>query len=168
MHNKLLVADNRFAVSGGRNMADEYFMRSTAANFIDMDVISAGPVVRDLSAVFDRYWNSDHAYPVAAVVALRARVGINAGDVLVRSIASDLHMDYTAIGETTHMAAKVEQLAAPGTICATADLVRLVEGPLTLGGRRALLLESANDAAATLAVGVAGSRPAFVRQMMVS
>ena len=59
---------------------------------------------------------------------LRMRVGINSGDVLVRSIASDLHMDYTAIGETTHMAAKVEQLAAPGTICATADLVRLVEG----------------------------------------
>ncbi len=70
MHNKLLVADNRFAVSGGRNMADEYFMRSKAANFIDMDVISTGPVVRELSAVFDRYWSSDHAYPVAAVVDL--------------------------------------------------------------------------------------------------
>jgi len=59
---------------------------------------------------------------------LRMRVGLNAGDVLVRSIAGDLHMDYTAIGETTHLAAKVEQMTEPGTICATADLVRLVEG----------------------------------------
>lgn len=47
MHNKLLVADNRFTVSGGHNTADEYFMRSADANFIDMDVLSTGPVVRD-------------------------------------------------------------------------------------------------------------------------
>jgi putative cardiolipin synthase len=68
MHNKLFVADNRFSVSGGRNMADEYFMRSATANFIDMDIVAAGPVVRDLSAVFDRYWNSEYAWPVQAVV----------------------------------------------------------------------------------------------------
>jgi cardiolipin synthase C len=71
MHNKLFIADNRFSVSGGRNMADEYFMRSAQANFIDMDVIAAGPVVRELSGVFDRYWNSDYAYPVQSVVALQ-------------------------------------------------------------------------------------------------
>ena len=68
MHNKLFIADNRFSVSGGRNMADEYFMRSTAANFIDMDVISAGPIVRELSQVFDRYWNSALAYPIVPVL----------------------------------------------------------------------------------------------------
>ena len=68
MHNKLFVADNRFSVSGGRNMADEYFMRSNEANFIDMDVISAGPIVRDLSQVFDRYWNSALAYPIEPVM----------------------------------------------------------------------------------------------------
>ena len=71
MHNKLFIADNRFSVSGGRNMADEYFMRSARANFIDMDVISTGPVVDKLAAVFDRYWNSDYAYPVQSVVPLR-------------------------------------------------------------------------------------------------
>jgi len=70
MHNKLFVADNRFSISGGRNMADEYFMRSAAANFIDMDVIAAGPVVRELSQVFDRYWNSEHAWPIESIVAL--------------------------------------------------------------------------------------------------
>ncbi|HEX7437874.1 MAG TPA: phospholipase D family protein [Caldimonas sp.] len=68
MHNKLFVADNVFAVSGGRNIADEYFGRSEPANFIDMDVLSSGPVVRELSAVFDRYWNSEHAYPVQSLV----------------------------------------------------------------------------------------------------
>jgi putative cardiolipin synthase len=67
MHNKLFIADNRFAVSGGRNIADEYFMRSESANFVDMDLLSAGPVVRELSAVFDRYWNSEQAYPFAAL-----------------------------------------------------------------------------------------------------
>jgi putative cardiolipin synthase len=68
MHNKLFIADNRFSVSGGRNMADEYFMRSNEANFIDMDVISAGPIVRELSQVFDRYWNSALAYPIEPVI----------------------------------------------------------------------------------------------------
>jgi len=71
MHNKLLVADNSVAVSGGRNIANEYFMRSETANFIDMDVLSVGPVVRGLSEVFDRYWNSELAYPVEALVRAR-------------------------------------------------------------------------------------------------
>jgi putative cardiolipin synthase len=44
MHNKLCIADNSFAVSGGRNIADEYFMHGAAANFIDLDVLSCGPV----------------------------------------------------------------------------------------------------------------------------
>ncbi len=65
MHNKLFIADNSFAVSGGRNIANEYFMRSASANFIDLDVMSSGPVVHELSAVFDSYWNSEHVFPVA-------------------------------------------------------------------------------------------------------
>ncbi|HEU5294680.1 MAG TPA: phospholipase D family protein [Burkholderiaceae bacterium] len=68
MHNKLLVADNSIAVTGGRNIANEYFMRSETANFIDMDVLSVGPVVRSLSDVFDRYWNSELAFPVEALL----------------------------------------------------------------------------------------------------
>jgi putative cardiolipin synthase len=69
MHNKLFIADNSFAVSGGRNIAEEYFMRSPQANFIDLDVLSSGPVVRALSAVFDSYWNSEQAYPIGSVAA---------------------------------------------------------------------------------------------------
>ncbi|HEY6511288.1 MAG TPA: phospholipase D family protein [Burkholderiaceae bacterium] len=71
MHNKLYIADNAFAVTGGRNIANEYFMRGEAANFIDMDVLSTGPVVHGLSDVFDRYWNSESAYPIESLVAPR-------------------------------------------------------------------------------------------------
>ena len=57
---------------------------------------------------------------------LRIRVGLNAGEVVVRSIASDLHTEYTAVGEATHLAARMEQMAAPGTVVATREVVRLV------------------------------------------
>jgi tetratricopeptide (TPR) repeat protein len=56
------------------------------------------------------------------------RVGLNSGDVLVRTIGSDLRMDYTAVGQTTHLAARMEQLALPGTIRLTAETLRLAEG----------------------------------------
>ena len=61
-------------------------------------------------------------------VSIQIRVGLNSGEVVVRSISTDLHIDYSAIGSTTHLAARMEQLAIPGTILATADTFRLVEG----------------------------------------
>lgn len=59
---------------------------------------------------------------------LQIRVGMNSGEVVVRSIGSDLHMDYTAVGQTTHLAARMEQIAIPGSILMTPDTARLVEG----------------------------------------
>jgi predicted ATPase/class 3 adenylate cyclase len=59
---------------------------------------------------------------------LRIRVGLNSGEVVVRAIGNDLHMDYSAVGQTTHLAARMEQLATPGTIRLTAATLRLVEG----------------------------------------
>jgi predicted ATPase/class 3 adenylate cyclase len=59
---------------------------------------------------------------------LQMRVGLNSGEVVVRAIGNDLHMDYSAVGETTHLAARMEQLATPGTIRLTAATLRLVEG----------------------------------------
>ncbi len=61
-------------------------------------------------------------------VSIQIRVGVNSGDVVVRSIGSDLRMDYTAVGQTTHLAARMEQLAAPGSIVMAADTLRLAEG----------------------------------------
>jgi class 3 adenylate cyclase len=49
-------------------------------------------------------------------VPIQIRVGLNSGEVVVRSIGSDLHMDYTAVGQTTHLAARMEQMAIPGSI----------------------------------------------------
>jgi class 3 adenylate cyclase/tetratricopeptide (TPR) repeat protein len=59
---------------------------------------------------------------------LRMRVGLNSGEVVVRAIGNDLHMDYSAVGETTHLAARMEQLATPGSSRLTAVTLRLVEG----------------------------------------
>jgi len=59
---------------------------------------------------------------------LRMRVGLNSGEVVVRAIGNDLHMDYSAVGETTHLAARMEQLAMPGSSRLTAATLRLVEG----------------------------------------
>lgn len=59
---------------------------------------------------------------------LRIRVGLNSGEVVVRTIGNDLHMDYSVVGQTTHLAARMEQLATPGTIRVTAATLRLVEG----------------------------------------
>jgi predicted ATPase/class 3 adenylate cyclase len=59
---------------------------------------------------------------------LRIRVGLNSGEVVVRTIGNDLHMDYSAVGSTTHMAARMEQIAIPGTIRLTGHTFRLVEG----------------------------------------
>jgi class 3 adenylate cyclase/tetratricopeptide (TPR) repeat protein len=59
---------------------------------------------------------------------VQIRVGLNSGEVGVRAIGNDLHMDYSAIGQTTHLAARMEQLAPPGTIRLTAETLRLAEG----------------------------------------
>lgn len=68
MHNKLFVADNTLAVIGGRNLGDAYFDASNVGNFVDLDVLAAGPIVKDLSLSFDRYWNNVRAYPVQSLI----------------------------------------------------------------------------------------------------
>src|SRR5262245_53212640 len=61
-------------------------------------------------------------------VPVEIRVGLNSGEVVVRAIGSDLHMDYTAVGQTTHLAARLEQMAKPGTILLTPETLVLAEG----------------------------------------
>src|SRR3989454_6115277 len=62
--------------------------------------------------------------------AVRIRIGLNSGEVVVRAVGSDLRMDYTAVGQTTHLAARMEQLADPGSTLLTADTLALVEGQI--------------------------------------
>jgi class 3 adenylate cyclase len=66
------------------------------------------------------------------VIAIRIRVGLNSGEVVVRSIGSDLHMDYTAVGQTTHLAARMEQMAPPGSILISQHTLRLAEGAVNV------------------------------------
>jgi cardiolipin synthase C len=68
MHNKMLVADNALAITGGRNIGDAYFLRDQKANFLDLDILVGGPAVRRLSTTFDAFWNNPLAYPIAAIV----------------------------------------------------------------------------------------------------
>src|SRR5580704_15337638 len=67
MHNKLFVADNALAITGGRNIGDAYFTLDPHSNFVDLDVVAAGSIVPELSASFDAFWNSKYAYPIASL-----------------------------------------------------------------------------------------------------
>lgn len=120
MHNKSWVADNRIAVVGGRNVGDEYFGAGEEINFVDLDFAMVGPVVRDVSASFDKYWNSPSAYPIetldpdsvseAALQKLRKRLAEHAvgaagsayasalagSDVIRGMIAGDWPMQWSA------------------------------------------------------------------------
>jgi len=70
MHNKTFIVDNQAAIIGGRNVAAEYFAGRKDRNFGDLDVTCFGPVVQDLSIMFDTYWNDRFAVPIDALVDL--------------------------------------------------------------------------------------------------
>jgi putative cardiolipin synthase len=72
MHNKLFVVDNAIALIGGRNIGNQYFQIDPQSQFGDDEVFAAGPIVKDLSASFDDYWNSAIAIPVQALAHERA------------------------------------------------------------------------------------------------
>jgi cardiolipin synthase C len=71
MHNKLFIADNAAGITGGRNLGDAYFGSDDKSNFVDLDVLAVGRIVRDMSASFDRYWNDELAYPMQSLVSAK-------------------------------------------------------------------------------------------------
>ena len=103
MHNKSWIADNRIAIVGGRNLGDEYFGASEDLNFVDLDFAMIGPIVREASASFDKYWNSPAAYPIevldadavnaGALEALRTRLAEVARDAETSRYAAALRND---------------------------------------------------------------------------
>ena len=68
MHNKIFAADNAVAIVGGRNLGETYFGQSEGTNFVDIDLLASGRIVRDLSSSFDQYWNNPLAYPVQSLM----------------------------------------------------------------------------------------------------
>lgn len=113
MHNKSFTADNQITLIGGRNIAAEYFAARHDVNFADADVLAVGPVVEDVSQMFDLYWNSYAALPVPAFAKmpddpaaeldkLRARLEANFQAVLATPYAEAVKADikrYTGKGE---------------------------------------------------------------------
>ncbi len=94
-------------------------------------------------------------------VPIHIRVGLNSGEVVVRSIGNDLHMDYTAVGQTTHLAARMEQMAMPGTILITPETLNLAEGYVVvkpLGARPVKGLETPLEVYEVTAAGAVRSR----------
>ncbi len=68
MHNKSFTVDGQLAIVGGRNIGDQYFQANPTNAFADLDVLVIGPVVQEVATAFDRYWNSELAYPVPALI----------------------------------------------------------------------------------------------------
>ena len=67
MHNKSFTVDNQLTILGGRNIGNEYFGADPDLAFADLDVLVIGPVAQKVSEVFDRYWNSELAYPASVL-----------------------------------------------------------------------------------------------------
>ncbi len=96
-----------------------------------------------------------------AGVPLHIRVGVNSGEVVVRSTGSDLHMDYTAVGQTTHIAARLEQMAMPGSVLISPETQHLAEGYVVvkpLGARPVKGLDIPLDIFEVVGAGTARSR----------
>ena len=78
-------------------------------------------------------------------VPIQIRLGLNSGEVVVRAIGSDLHMDYTAVGQTTHLAARMEQMATPGTILLAPATLQLAEGYVQVAARGPVAVKGLPD-----------------------
>ena len=67
MHNKTVIMDNAFAIVGGRNIGNHYFGVSDEFNFRDMDIAAVGPIVRDISKMYDYFWNGKWSVPISVI-----------------------------------------------------------------------------------------------------
>ncbi|NDP65038.1 phospholipase D family protein [Polaromonas sp.] len=123
MHNKIFVADNAVAITGGRNLGETYFGQSEGTNFVDIDVLAAGRIVRDLSRSFDQYWNNPLAYPVQSLMreeeieALKPKPVVAGPDAL----SSALRPVADAVGASPAKAVGTAA-AAPGALPDSTDL----------------------------------------------
>jgi cardiolipin synthase C len=112
MHNKLFVADDALAITGGRNIGDQYFTLDPRSNFVDLDVVAAGAIVPQLSASFDQFWNSKYAIPIASVASSVDAEGKSAPPVEAQLSDNDRWLEQ----EVT--AKKLELIWAPATVLA--------------------------------------------------
>src|SRR6202046_5472994 len=112
MHNKLFVADDALAITGGRNIGDAYFTLDPRSNFVDLDVVAAGAIVPQLSASFDQFWNSKYAVPIATVASSVDAEANAPPPIEAQTSASDRWL------EQELDAKKLELIWAPATVLA--------------------------------------------------
>jgi putative cardiolipin synthase len=93
MHNKSMVIDNRVAIVGGRNLADDYFGIGEAGNFRDMEVIAAGPIVQDISSSFDQYWNDQWTFPARQILKDRKSASSAPSTETISSTGREIHLE---------------------------------------------------------------------------
>jgi len=117
MHNKTFVADNAAAVLGGRNIGDEYFQASERTEFGDFDVLAVGPLVREISASFDDYWNSGLAIPIQALLAVKP-----SSDALQR-YRDEIGENRAQLGESPYARELAKAKSLKGTIADSRALV---------------------------------------------
>jgi class 3 adenylate cyclase/tetratricopeptide (TPR) repeat protein len=122
---RMMEAVHRYEGTVNQVMGDGIMALFGAPLAHEDHAVRACYAAHDMQAMMRRYTEEvRHAHGIEVQI----RVGLNSGEVVVRAIGSDLHMDYTAVGQTTHLAARMEQLTPPGTIRLTADTLRLAEG----------------------------------------
>jgi class 3 adenylate cyclase len=122
---RMMEAVHRYEGTVNQVMGDGIMALFGAPVAHEDHAVRACYAAHDMQAAMRRHTEEvRHAHGIEVQI----RVGLNSGEVVVRAIGGDLHMDYTAVGQTTHLAARMEQLATPGTIRLTADTLRLAEG----------------------------------------
>ena len=110
-HNKVFVADNAVAIVGGRNIGDQYFGIAALTNYRDLDAIAAGPVVRDISSIFDVFWNSKFAIPYEAFVARPPTAAdADAQIATLRAAVARQPMPYAIEEDVAHLVGDMEHI----------------------------------------------------------
>jgi putative cardiolipin synthase len=127
MHNKIFVADNAVAITGGRNLGETYFGQSEGTNFVDIDVLAAGRIVRELSRSFDQYWNNPLAYPVESLMTLQEIDALKPPPIAANTLASAADQAarpalVAAPAVVTLATAPAGVTPVPSTLADTADL----------------------------------------------
>ena len=123
MHNKTFVVDGAAGIVGGRNVGDEYFDMHPQLNFRDRELLAVGPIVRDISANFDAYWNSPWAYPISLLTRDRANAS---------GAASALNDIRSRVNDASELRYTVPMDAAAGLTFARALASQLTWAPAEL------------------------------------
>jgi class 3 adenylate cyclase len=126
---RMMEAVHRYEGTVNQVMGDGIMALFGAPLALEDHAVRACYAALRLQASVGQYADQVHQTQGALV---QIRVGLNSGEVVVRSIGNDLRMDYTAVGQTTHLAARMEQLARPGSILIAPETLRLAEDYVTV------------------------------------